>query len=149
MTERDKPALETLWEDGDFVLSRSVGRAPMLLLAPSSTSPSSTTLARLKHAHDLRELLDSSWAARPRALVDHEGRRALILDDPGGQLLATLVGTPWKVGPFLQLALGVTRALRQLHERGIVHRDIKPAHILWNSASGEVWLTGFGIASQV
>jgi hypothetical protein len=33
--------------------------------------------------------------------------------------------------------------------RGPVHRDIKPANILANSSSGEVPLTGFGIASRL
>src|SRR5213075_1020810 len=40
-------------------------------------------------------------------------------------------------------------ALRQLHERGLIHKDIKPANVLVNSATGEVWLTGFGIASRL
>jgi serine/threonine protein kinase len=34
-----------------------------------------------------------------------------------------------------------------LHQRGIVRKDIKPVNILVDSASGAVWLTGFGIAS--
>ena len=40
-------------------------------------------------------------------------------------------------------------ALGKLHERGLVHKDIKPANILVNGATGEVRLTGFGIASRL
>jgi serine/threonine protein kinase len=36
-----------------------------------------------------------------------------------------------------------------VHERGLVHKDIKPANILVDPASGGVWLTGFGIASRL
>src|SRR5207249_3745096 len=48
--------------------------------------------------------------------------------------------------------LGVSR--RPSHDgalrlRGLVHKDIKPAHILVNTATGEVRLTGFGIASRL
>src|SRR4029077_2903625 len=32
---------------------------------------------------------------------------------------------------------------------GLIHKDIKPANILVDSASGAVWLTGFGIASRL
>ena len=40
-------------------------------------------------------------------------------------------------------------ALGKLHERGLVHKDIKPANILVNGTTGEVRLTGFGIASRL
>jgi predicted ATPase len=36
-----------------------------------------------------------------------------------------------------------------LHQGGLIHKDIKPTNILVNSATGHVWLTGFGIASRV
>src|SRR5262249_29820374 len=36
----------------------------------------------------------------------------------------------------------------KLHQRGLVHKDIKPANILVNETTGEVRLTGFGIASR-
>src|SRR6202008_4781432 len=50
---------------------------------------------------------------------------------------------------FLDIAIPLVGALRQMHERGLIHRDIKPANILVDSASGRVWLTGFGIASRL
>src|SRR5207244_4871049 len=33
--------------------------------------------------------------------------------------------------------------------RGLIHKDIKPPNVLVNSATGEVWLMGFGIASRL
>jgi serine/threonine protein kinase len=50
---------------------------------------------------------------------------------------------------FLRLAIGLSAALGRLHERGLVHKDIKPSNVLINSATGQVWLTGFGIASRL
>jgi serine/threonine protein kinase len=53
------------------------------------------------------------------------------------------------VRPFLRVGIGLAGALGQLHARGLIHKDIKPAHILVDPATGEVWLTGFGIASRL
>jgi serine/threonine protein kinase len=73
----------------------------------------------------------------------------LVLEDPGGELLEGLLGQPMAVGPFLHLALGLIAAIARLHQRGLIHKDIKPAHILVDRASGAVHLSGFGIASRL
>ena len=54
-----------------------------------------------------------------------------------------------EVGHFLRLAIATVAALGEAHQRGLLHKDIKPANILANHTSGEVKLTGFGIASRL
>jgi hypothetical protein len=136
-------ALEILWEDGDFVLSRGVWDGeglPLLVAMPSSAQPSPETLARLQHAYALREELDPAWAARPLRLELHKGRLTLLNEDPGGEPLLRLTGRPWEIVSFLRLAIGIATALAQVHQRGLIHKDIKPANVLVNSATGQVWL---------
>ena len=53
------------------------------------------------------------------------------------------------ISEFLRIGISLARALRQVHARGLIHKDIKPANILVDAASGGVWLTGFGIASRL
>ena len=54
-----------------------------------------------------------------------------------------------EVGRFLRLAIAVASALGKLHQRGLIHKDIKPANIVVDCADGHVRLTGFGIASRL
>jgi serine/threonine protein kinase len=54
-----------------------------------------------------------------------------------------------EVGTFLRLAIRIARAVGSLHAAGLIHKDIKPANVLVNSATDDVWLTGFGIASRL
>src|SRR6201981_1000467 len=56
---------------------------------------------------------------------------------------------PWEVERCLRLATAVTWALGKLHQRGFIHKDIKPANIVVDCADGQVRLTGFGIASRL
>ncbi|HEX6243146.1 MAG TPA: AAA family ATPase, partial [Polyangiales bacterium] len=103
-------------------------------------------LHKLENEFGLRTQLDPEWAARPRQLDLMPGRAQLLLDDPGGELISDHVGRPWSLDRFLLVALGWTRALEQLHARGLVHKDINPANALADLSTGQVWLTGFGIA---
>src|SRR5438309_9575021 len=151
MPELSGLVLETLWEDVELVLSRGVreGETALLAVAPTSAQPSPESLTWLEHAYALRDELDPAWAARPWRLVHDRGRPTLSLEDPGGELLARLLGQPWEITSFLRVAIGLAAALGRLHERGLIHKDVKPAHVLVNPATGAAWLIGFGIASRL
>jgi serine/threonine protein kinase len=135
--------------DGDIALYRGSGNGltPILLVAAEGTSPG--CVERLEHEYALKSELDAEWAARPVALTHDNGRMTLVLEDPGGTPLDRLLGRPLDVSHFLRIAIPLAGALGHVHERGLIHKDIKPANILVESASSGVWLTGFGIASRL
>ncbi|MBV8587043.1 MAG: AAA family ATPase, partial [Verrucomicrobia bacterium] len=111
--------------------------------------PAAETLKRLEHEYSLREELDSAWAARPIAITRHWDRPVLVLENPGGVPLDQLLGQPFDLAFSLRLATNLSSAIDRLHQRGIIHKDIKPANVLVNSATGQCWLKGFGIASRL
>src|SRR5258708_6079529 len=135
--------------EGDIALYRGSGNglAPILLVATEETSLG--CVERLEHEYALKADLDADWAARPVALTHYNDRMTLVLKDPGGVPLDRQLGRPLDVSPFLRIAIPLAGALRQVHERGLIHKDIKPANILVDAASGGVWLMGFGIASRL
>ena len=152
MIDVSRYRFETLREDEEFAFRRgrsNDGTLPTILsVAPVSEHPVPGILERFEHEYSLRDELDSDWAARPLVLV-REGRPALILEDPGGEPLDRLLGKPMELSQFLRFAVGLATALSKLHQRGLIHKDIKPANILVNSATGAIRLTGFGIASRL
>jgi serine/threonine protein kinase len=145
---------QVLWKDGERVFHRGwrldddAKRRAVLIVLPAAEHPSRSSLDRLAHEYGLRDELDGAWAVRPLELVRDTGRTMLVLEDAGGEPLDRLVGAPMEVGRFLGLGIAISSALGKLHQRGLIHKDIKPANILLNKATGEVRLTGFGIASR-
>jgi serine/threonine protein kinase len=135
--------------EGDIALYRGSGNglAPILLAAAEEASLG--CIERLEHEYALRAELDADWAARPAALTRYNNRLTLVLEDPGGTPVERLLGRPLDVSHFLRIAIPLAGALRRVHERGLIHKDIKPANILMDAATGGVWLTGFGIASRL
>jgi serine/threonine protein kinase len=149
-------ALEALHEDGEFILYRGRHRrhtdaspSSLLLLAPVAPRPARGTLAKIEHEYSLREELAPTWAARPLALAHHSGQPVLVLEDPGGEPLDRLIQGPMELGPCLRLAGSLAGALRELHTRHLIHKDIKPANVLVDARTGHVRLMGFGIASRL
>ena len=154
MTEPSGYMLEPLREGADFTLygGRVRGsQTPILAVAPAEQE-SPQGIRRLEHEYSLAAELDEAWAAKPLALTRHQGRTVLILKDPGGESLDRILerhrGQPLDLTRFLRIAIGLASALGQVHRRGLIHKDIKPANVLVDDA-GNVWLIGFGIASQL
>src|ERR1700752_2438680 len=143
-----------LWEDGERIFCRAepnanADHASVLAVLPAVEHPASATLDRLALEYGLKDELDRAWAVRPLQLFQDGGRAMLVLEDPSGHPLVRHRDRPMELGQFLRLAISLSAALRELHERGIIHKDVKPANILVDSALQKVWLTGFGIASRL
>ncbi|WP_084795844.1 serine/threonine-protein kinase [Pseudonocardia asaccharolytica] len=138
-----------VWEASDNRLGRSV--AVKVLRPELSDDPEflhrfrieARTVASLDHSgiaavHDYGE--DDS-------LVGGAGRTAyLVMELVRGEPLSSLIGRgPIDPDETLQIVEQAARALQAAHERGFVHRDVKPGNILLRT-DGLVKLTDFGIA---
>jgi serine/threonine protein kinase len=78
------------------------------------------------------------------------GEHYLVLHYVPGGSLADRVRQqgplPWALAA--RYVADVAEGLLAVHARGIVHRDVKPANILWNPETDEALLTDFSIAAR-
>ena len=120
------------------------------------------SLRRLEHEYSFAAELEPAWAAKPVALTRHDGRTILVLADPGGEPLDRVLERDRLAGGgdesldlerLLRIAINLATALGQAHQRGLIHKDVKPEHALValepSGDADHVWLTGFGIASRL
>ena len=145
----------SLREGGEFTMHRGrrcTDSRPVLVVALSADQPSPQSLRRLEHEFSLEADLDPAWATRPLTLTHHDGRTMLVLEDPGGvpldRILESRDAQPIELTRFLRIAIGLARALGEVHRHGLIHKDLHPANILVDDADA-VRLTGFGIASRL
>src|SRR5260370_1542360 len=84
------------------------------------------------------------------ATADQGRKLSSQSNDPRADLhsLNSIIGVPMDIGRFLPLAVAITGAVKEVHQGGLIHKDIKPDNILI-SETGDVQLTGFDIASRL
>jgi serine/threonine-protein kinase len=75
------------------------------------------------------------------------GRPYIVFEYIGGENLKQLVARegPLPVATVIEIGIQVARALEAAHDRGVVHRDIKPQNVLL-ADEGRAKVTDFGIA---
>ena len=150
--EPSEYALEPLRQDDQFILYRGrtgTDRTGILTLGPASAHRGPDTLRSIDHEYSLRNELDSEWAAQPLALSHYNGQQVLVLRHPGGEPLDRLFHGPIEITRVLRIAIGLATTLKHVHQRQLIHKDIKPSNILVAPSSDQIWLTSFGIASRV
>lgn len=148
-------SIEVLWRDADRMFCKlrradqeAYGHA-FLAVLPDAEYPALESIKRLTHEYELKSQLEGGWALKPLDLVRDRERTMLMVDYKAGVPLERLIGEPMEIGTFLQLASALSAAVGKLHACGLIHKDIKPSHAFVDVATGQVWLTGFGIASRL
>lgn len=93
--------------------------------------------AALEHPHVVR-VFDSGLTVEGTAYIAYE-----YVEGP--DLSAALERRSLSAEEVIRLGVALADALHQAHERGVVHRDVKPANVLLRGGRAPV-LTDFGIA---
>jgi serine/threonine protein kinase len=142
-------AFGEVWLAQDLNLSRVVaaktlnlGRAPKgQARALDALRQDAQLLARVEHPNVVRVY---AWLT----VQDHH---YLVMQYVSGGSLADLLKSD---GPLdwqraARYVADVGEGLLEVHGRGIVHRDVKPANILWDPHRDEAVLTDFGVAARL
>jgi hypothetical protein len=83
------------------------------------------------------------------AVESHGQDHYIVMEHVGGGTLAQRMGDGKLPLPeSVRVARDVLSALQAAHERGVVHRDVKPTNVLL-TGKGDVKLTDFGIAQVI
>ena len=157
MIDLSRYIFDTVQKDEEFILYRGKNLddgSKILALSPVGQHPKPESLKCLEHEYSLKEELHLNWAARPLAIEKHWGRSVLVLEDPGGLPLESAYGRFGRAAGaayrregngselafFLRVAISLASAIDHVHRKGIIHKDIKPANVLVNSATAQCWL---------
>jgi predicted ATPase/serine phosphatase RsbU (regulator of sigma subunit)/tRNA A-37 threonylcarbamoyl transferase component Bud32 len=121
---------------------------PIILKVMQAEYPSLDELGRYRLEYDILTRFDFEGVSRAYDLTQYQNGLVLILEDMGGTSLQEILQTRrLSLTEFLELGISLAEILGQIHAANVIHKDINPANILLNPASGQVRLIDFGNAT--
>jgi serine/threonine protein kinase len=125
-------------------------KSPVVIKMPGTEPPSRSELAQIRWEYEIAKDLDLEGVVRPINLISFQQSCALIMEDIGGVPLNTVMAEHTiDLMSGLQIALRLAETLGKIHQKGIIHKDIKPSNIILSKETGQIKLTDFSIASRV
>lgn len=102
-----------------------------------------------REARNAAQLRNHPNIVTVRDVVTADGIPWIVMQLVQGHSLAQDIAAsgPLSANQVMYVADGLLKALGAAHQAGIVHRDVKPANVMFTD-SGDVLLTDFGIAVQ-
>ncbi|MFG2787231.1 protein kinase [Streptomyces sp. NPDC048419] len=137
-----------VWRAADEMLDRPVAVKEMRIDGLDAEDTRTRRERTLREARATARI-DHPNVVRVYDVVDEGERLWIVMELVGGRSLERIVAQdgPLAPGATARIGLGLVRALRQVHARGVLHRDIKPGNVLVEDGAERIVLTDFGIAA--
>ncbi len=124
---------------------------PVVIKMLKEDYPPLTELARYRWEYELSKQY-AKCAGLVRIIESRElaNGPVLVVEDFGAESLKKLrAERAFTLEQVLDLGVRVSGALAELHEAGLIHKDLNPSNILWNPETGQVKLAALGIATPL
>ncbi|MBK7002518.1 MAG: AAA family ATPase [Rhodoferax sp.] len=140
---------ELLYEGETSLVFRARRRdsdAAVILKVLKSDHPSLEELAKFRREFEMTRGLRGAGIIQVHQLEKCRNSLVMVLEDFGG---VSLKHAALPLGEFLPLALQLVEIIGYIHQQQIIHKDLNPANIVWNTKTNQIKIIDFGISTQL
>ena len=144
---------EQLFNSEDSRIYRAIcdeGNQPVVLKILNKKHPTEEELAKFKREFEITKSINAEGVINVYRLEPYKNTLVMVMEDIGGVSLAKLIEYgALELNQFLTLAISISKALGQVHQSKIIHKDICPSNIIFNLETDQIKLIDFGIAVEL
>ena len=123
-----------------------LGRSVAIKLLPASFASDPDRLSRFRLEAQVLASLNHSNIAQIYGIEESGGTQCIVMELIEGETLqARIQRGPIAVDQALTLAKQIAEALEAAHDKGVIHRDLKPGNVML-TPEGKVKVLDFGLA---
>jgi predicted ATPase/signal transduction histidine kinase len=142
---------EKLFESNNTIVYRAYDESrkiPVVVKMLKDEYPKPEAVAGLEREYKLLENLKLEGVIEVFSLQKCNNGLAIIMEDFGASSLSKILEERnLSLKEFLSIGIKLTEILGDIHQLGIIHKDINPSNILWNSETDKLKVIDFEIST--
>lgn len=144
---------EKIYQKNDFTFYRAEKNTDtkfyILKVLDKKKSRNQNSLKALKQEYIFLNQINSDYVINAIDWIDDSDHAIVVLEDIDGKTIKeTLKKSELNIEQFFKLAIPIIQGLITTHEQNIIHKDINPGNIIWNSQTNDIKIIDFNIASK-
>ena len=154
----DFEILDTLFQNQSTIIYRAkliADNKTVIIKTLNNNFPSSADVLKIKHEYEILKALTNVEGVIQVSELFEGNNTLMVFENIEGDILKNIFLKPDNpisnidIEALLKVAIQVTDALNNIHLNHVVHKDISPDNIIYNSNTNQVKIIDFGISSQL
>ncbi|MFK5984170.1 MAG: AAA family ATPase [Pseudomonadota bacterium] len=156
--------IDTIYQSSRSIIYRAERESdnfPVAIKMLLDDYPDKQDIARFQHEFQIHKNLSDKidGIVKVHAIEPFENKEAIIFDYVDGEDLTSLRKKFAKTDTeeqakisldlFFNIAIQIAQTLGEIHQHFVIHKDIKPHNILWDTKTQTVKIIDFGIATEL
>ncbi|MEW6493830.1 MAG: AAA family ATPase [Cyanobacteriota bacterium] len=150
--------LDPIYESSNSLVYRGIreqDNQSVILKVLKRDYPTPSELNRYQHEYEIIRNLNLEGVVKAYGLEPYQRTSVIILEDFGGDSLKKMnhdfLGEIHAISlqTLLRIFIKITEILGEIHRRNVIHKDINPSNVIYNSKTEQLKIIDFGISTAL
>ncbi|MGB3509934.1 MAG: AAA family ATPase, partial [Microcoleaceae cyanobacterium] len=130
--------------------TKKLDNQPIILKILKENYPTPSELTRYRQEYEITSYFSINSIIKAYELHRYENSLVIVLEDFGGESLKLLLDKrKLSLEEFITITIKITEGLVEIHKANIIHKDINPSNIVYNTQTEQLKIIDFGISTRL